>query len=141
MPCVEYLNSLLSKDKLYKTALRCSKMFPAEIFISPNNEFNLMLYYKAGDENGWEVYALYMSWLVEASNFSSSFSISLVGSWKLDLVILFHSLSTRKNIHWKRLSISRTATANTVRWLWRKCAESLYVHVQRRIKLLPITQK
>lgn len=84
---------------------------------------------------------VYTLWLSERSNFPSSFDMSLIGSWICDFgFILFNSFSTRKKIHWKRRKISKAAIVNTVRWLWRRWEESLYVHVQRRTRLLPITQ-
>lgn len=58
---------------------------------------------------------IYTLWLVEPSNFSSSLGMSTIGIWKPDLVILFHSFSTRKNIHWNLLSISKAVTINTVK--------------------------
>lgn len=114
--------SLLKANSTQSTTLIWTKLFP----ISVKKEL-IWCYTYTG--TGWSVYTM-RQWLVEpkASKFSSCLGTSSFGSSKVELVILFHSFSTRKNMH-------GTAEASPRQWLQMQSGK------HRRTRLLPRTRK
>jgi hypothetical protein len=55
-------------------------------------------------------------------------------------VSLMAAISTRKNTHWNRRSISKKEKKKTVLKWWRRWADNLYVQAPRNTRLLHIAQ-